>query len=54
MRISTSILFSFLALSGALSGCKSRPELAQVSSSAEAKPINSPETAQQLRSKYEK
>ena len=54
MRITTPIFVVLLALFGLISGCKSRPELKQVSSDAETHQINSPEMAQSLRSKYEK
>ena len=54
MQITKPLLITFLCLTALLSGCKSRPELAQVSSDAPTYPINTPEAAQELRAKYGK
>lgn len=46
--------FFVLALAAILAGCQSKPELKQVDSGAEAKPINTPAMAAELKQKYER
>lgn len=46
--------FVALAIAAFLAGCQSKPELKQVDSGAEAKPINTPAMAAELKQKYER
>ena len=44
---------TFIAVSS-LTACQSKPQLKQVASDAPDRPINTPESADQLKKKYEK
>lgn len=50
----TATLYVLVCAVLSITACQSKPVLKQVDSDAVAKPINTPETAQKLKSQYEK